>query len=179
MKMQKLLSIVFILLLTAFFSCEIEDDPEDDNSNNLDFRIAAVNVNGTVTDTYSETYSYNDQGYLTTLIVKDSAGNTSSITSFEYSSDWKLVKKVTTAGGETVVTENEYDEKRRIRSTMKDQNGIILGIVNFYYDERGRISKKEEKDASGLVNGSADYIYEDGTPKGDAENITLRILNNQ
>ncbi|MDA3900467.1 MAG: hypothetical protein PF637_08105 [Spirochaetes bacterium] len=178
MKIRKILSLILIMVLTVFLSCEIEEEPQGGASEKLDFRIAAVNVNGTVTDTYSETYSYNDRGYLSMRIVKDSEGNTQSITSFEYSSEGLLTKKVTTSGGTTIVAENEYDKNRRVRSTMKDQNEIITGIVNFYYDERGRITKKEEKDASGQINGSADYLYEDEAPKGIAEDITLRILKN-
>lgn len=160
------LTIQFLLVLTMviFFStCEYDEEETITTTSETSsgYRLASMNVTGTVDTSESQTFEYNSNGDLDTIITKDENGDTVEHAEYDYSSDGNLLKSIITQGNVTLITTITYEQGYKTKATVVDQNEVLQNTINYTYDANYRLVKKEVCNASGAVQGSITYTYED------------------
>jgi YD repeat-containing protein len=169
--------VLLIALVSIFISCEYTEDTSDDDGG-TEFRLASINVTGDITGVNSEVYTYNEQGYITSITRRDTEGNSISFTSFQYE-EGKVTNEMTIVGNTAIRTEYEYQNGYKVKSTSYDQNNIITEVVDYYYDLDGFLIKKEVKEASGALIGEVTFSYENNSVKGYGKELTEYTLLSQ
>jgi len=165
---------LLVLFVLVFSTCEYEE--EGGTVKNREARVSSINTTGTI-DVAGEVYSYDEDGLLSSVVKSDADGNTI-ITTYDYDKKSRVSKITEIASdGATAITTIEYDSSgNKIHTETKDLNNIIDNTVDYYYDDQNRLIKKEIKEPSGALRGSATFNYEEERSRGFGKERNQMII---
>ncbi len=169
---------VILLIMIVFSTCEYEEEAEEKSSGKGSFRITTINVEGEVDDITSQTYTYDEYGYISMIVKRDSEGNTVTI-QYMYDNNGNITQETRVEDGDVQITRNEYDGNFKIHSETVTDGGVILQKVDYYYDSKGFLVKKEIRDPSNAVRGTVTFSYEQEPVRGAGKEISEYMLVSQ
>lgn len=110
--------------------------------------------------TYSYEYTYNDKGYMATMVSVTDEG-TRYLFEYTYDENGNKILTVTTFDGMSVRYESVYDDKgNKTAEYHKDENGNEIAKYVYTYDEKGR-NTSETHFVMGEESSHYEYTYDD------------------